>query len=107
MSSDEIVSQIRRAVAAAETADQIIAIAIRYMIRRRAEAGDLLLEALHHGILDSGFLGEAGITGRNARSLIREARRAAGARCYHLPVHDPAEVTRALYNWRADRAAVA
>jgi hypothetical protein len=107
MSSPEIVDQIRRAVAAAELADQVASVAIRFFVRKRAEAGDLLLGAIRDGTLDIDLLDASGITGRDARSLIREAKRAAGARSYHLPVHDPSEVAKALYNWRADRAAVA
>jgi hypothetical protein len=107
MSLTDTADRIRAAVAAAELADQVASVAIRFFIRKRAEAGGLLLDAIHDGTLDSNFLDTAGITGRDARSLIREARRASGARCYHLPQYDPAETAKALYNWRADRAAAA
>jgi hypothetical protein len=104
MSSPDIADQIRRTVAAAEHADQVASVAIRVMIRRRAEAGDLLLEAMRPDALNAGLLAAAGLSIRDALGRMREAQGAQGSRTYLLPTHDPAEGARALHAWRTDRA---
>jgi hypothetical protein len=107
MPSDEITDQIRRAVATAEHADRIATVAIRVLIRKRAEAGDLLLDAMRLGDLGAEFLDAAWLSVRDAQGLMREAQGVQGSRTYLLPTHDPAEGARALHAWRTDRAEAA
>jgi hypothetical protein len=78
---------IRKAVASASTADRIANIAIRHAVKKRFEAGEVLLR-IKDGLDDAawrGVLDELGLGHREATGLMREAKPSSSTRAYALP----------------------